>query len=313
MCEAMCEEKKTLKERLRSIMTHRKHTQKAIALSVLLLVAVAAVAVALGAAGTEETPERGGDARDAYDTADANPAPATASLTPVDRDGDAISEALWQLGRKWEAAFCGRDGDAIYELCADEALYGQIAYGDEQVGYYDDQGIRRFGMSSSWPWPWGDSKITQRGALIDIIFYWKTSASIQAQRQTLSFVETEAGYRVADVSYVDSAASKADFDALYGYGFPEYKRDDADYATTFQHLADTRSQDKVIYCNPIRSASYLLTVENAEATCEYLPDGNARIMFTWADGNASVIAEQPDVKGPDGIWIVTRHAPDAEE
>jgi hypothetical protein len=53
--------------------------------------------------------------------------------------------------------------------------------------------------------------------------------------------------------------------------------------------------------------------ENAEAACEYLPDGSAKITFAWADGNASVIAEQPDVKGPDGIWIVTRHAPDAEE
>ncbi|MDR3207499.1 MAG: M56 family metallopeptidase [Oscillospiraceae bacterium] len=57
LATTMCEEKKSLKERLRAIMTHKKTTRLAVALAAALLVTVAGAAIVLGAGCAPATPQ----------------------------------------------------------------------------------------------------------------------------------------------------------------------------------------------------------------------------------------------------------------
>ena len=209
------------------------------------------------------------------------------------------TSVLQDFGEKWVRAFCSRDGKALFELCYDEDVFISIG------GYRpaDDKEQFAIGLSSPWPWYYEEAKVIVDADRIGCILFWRTSASIDSERLTLLYTQTDSGLRLTGVDrpYPD-ISSKAAFVFNYEYGFPPFD----EYVQAFQYGADNGPDSLGFYYNPALAAENQLRIENAKYIADEQADDSVNVTFTWEDGSITAVVEQPGVKGENGAWIVTQ-------
>ena len=152
---------------------------------------------------------------------------------------------LQSLGEQWVRAFCNRDADTLYGLLHDKNLFDEIG------GSHRDDGSRRIGISSPWPWYEEEAKVILENDNLDFILLWRTSDQINSQRARLLYVYTENGYQVTGVEYpFIMTSSWAAFIYKYEFGLPPFH----EYVPSYQSLADHDPEVFGYLYNPVLAA-----------------------------------------------------------
>ena len=129
------------------------------------------------------------------------------------------AETLQILAEEWARAYCRRDGNTLYGLCYNKDLFFELG-GD----IVEEDGHKRIGISSPWPWNENEARVIVDEEKVDYILCWRTSSSIDLVRSKITYIQTDKGFQVTGIEIPHpSASSKTAFDYLYAFGFPPFE------------------------------------------------------------------------------------------
>lgn len=198
-------------------------------------------------------------------------------------------------------AYCHRDGDVIAGLYIDEKTALESVILMEKT-----DGTYTFGLSSPWPNEFRymlTEKLGEGGAdenRAEIWYYaWTSDPHVTVWKEELQFAETAEGYRVtkSSVRYLDSIASRTDFDEAYliagEYRFTDYEERGFLEGIQFQIEYDREAGEadrNVVYRSPDTAAAWILNLTGGNAgTVSADGDGHATVRYTFGDGSSVVI------------------------
>lgn len=222
-------------------------------------------------------------------------------LNPAGRTQKEQTEEKLRFLNTYANAYCDRNGDVMAGLYIDEKTALESVILMEKTG-----GTYTFGLSSPWPNEFrymlteklGEGEADENRA--EIWYYaWTSDPHVTVWKEELQFTETAEGYRVtkSSVRYLDSIASRTDFDEAYRiageYQFTDYEERGFLEGIQVQTEYDRENggEDRnAVYRSPDTAAAWIfnLTGGNGE-TVSADADGHATVRYTFGDGSSVVI------------------------
>lgn len=222
-------------------------------------------------------------------------------LNPAGRTQKEQTEEKLRFLNTYANAYCDRNGDVMAGLYIDEKTALESVILMEKAG-----GTYTFGLSSPWPNEFHymlTEELGEGGTDTDraeIWYYaWTSDPHVTVWKEELQFTETADGYRVtdSDVRFLDSIASRADFDEAYliagEYRFTDYEERGFLEGIQVQTEYDRESggaDRNAVYRSPDTAVAWIFNLTGGSAvTVSTDADGHATVRYTFGDGSSVVI------------------------
>lgn len=222
-------------------------------------------------------------------------------LNPTGRTQREQTEEKLRFLNTYANAYCDRNGDAMAGLYIDEKTALESVFLMEKEG-----GTYTFGLSSPWPNEFHyllNEKLGEGGTdgnRAEIWYYaWTSDPHVTVWKEELRFTETADGYRVtdSDVRFLDSIASRTDFDEAYliagEYRFTDYEERGFLEGIQVQTEYDRENggaDRNAVYRSPDTAAVWIFNLTGGSAeTVSADANGHATVRYTFGDGSSVVI------------------------
>lgn len=222
-------------------------------------------------------------------------------LNPKGRTKQEQTEEKLRFLNTYANAYCDRNGEVMAGLYIDEKTALESVILMEKAG-----GTYTFGWSSPWPNEFHymlTEELGEGGTDTDraeIWYYaWTSDPHVTVWKEELRFTETADGYRVtdSDVRFLDSIASRTDFDEAYliagEYRFTDYEERGFLEGIQVQTEYDRENggaDRNAVYRSPDTAAAWIFNLTGGSAeTVSTDGDGHATVRYTFDDGSSVVI------------------------